>query len=563
MEYATRPIEQEIIYMKPTLFIRLFTLSALSFSLGSCTDLDVDIKSQLTEFPDSERAAEAILADVYAAYRGAMGRDHWMAQTLSADEAVSVSMGTDWFDGGRYREFHVHNWNADNGLLPSIWNDASTGITLANNAIELFGEDKEKLTAPARAIRAYYYFILMDNFGAAPLITGPVDAVPARSSRAEICRFIETELLAVKDLLPTTVSVATYGKATKYMAEALLAKLYLNWAVYTAADVANYNPSAQNEKLNDVVAMCDQIISSGQFNLTSHKFMAKFRPDNGYQVKDFIFAIPYDREKQQGMTYSRFWIHRSAQNQFATLPQSVGGTFRVLPSYLEKFNLEGDERNASYIGGKQYYWSNYVEDKTRPFLIRTSKRGIDQDYNAADADAQFDWQLETTKEITLRSDGAATLNVGNDQKGRSMGYRSIKFYMDVAVTSANQRNQSNDVPVFRYADILLMKAEAILRGAAATSGQTAQSLVNQIRTYVNAPVLTAAPNLQDLLDERAREFADESWRRNDLIRYGKFEDNWGFRSLYPAGMSEKFRRIFPVPTTVLNVNTHWQQNPGY
>ncbi|WP_286849405.1 MULTISPECIES: RagB/SusD family nutrient uptake outer membrane protein [Sphingobacterium] len=549
--------------MKPTLLIRLLTLSALSFSLGSCTDLDVDIKLQLTEFPDSERAAEAILADVYAAYRGAMGRDHWMAQTLSADEAVSVSMGTDWFDGGRYREFHLHNWNADNGLLPSIWNDASTGITLANNAIALFGEDKEKLTAPARAIRAYYYFILMDNFGAAPLITGPVDAVPARSSRAEICRFIEAELLAVKDLLPTTVSVATYGKATKYMAEALLAKLYLNWAVYTATDVANYNPSIQNEKLNDVVAMCDQIISSGQFNLTSHKFMAKFRPDNGYQVKDFIFAIPYDREKQQGMTYSRFWIHRSAQNQFATLPQSVGGTFRVLPSYLEKFNLEGDERNASYIGGKQYYWSNYTEDKTRPFLIRTSKRGIDQDYNAADADAQFDWQLETTKEITLRSDGAATLNVGNDQKGRSMGYRSIKFYMDVAVTSANQRNQSNDVPVFRYADILLMKAEAILRGATATNGQTAQSLVNQIRAYVNAPVLTAAPSLQDLLDERAREFADESWRRNDLIRYGKFEDNWGFRSLYPAGMSEKFRRIFPVPTTVLNVNTHWQQNPGY
>ena len=563
MEHATWPIEQEIIYMKPTLLIRLLTLSALSFSLGSCTDLDVDIKSQLTEFPDSERAAEAILADVYAAYRGAMGRDHWMAQTLSADEAVSVSMGTDWFDGGRYREFHLHNWNADNGLLPSIWNDASTGITLANNAIALFGEDKEKLTAPARAIRAYYYFILMDNFGGAPLITGPVDAVPARSSRAEICRFIEAELLAVKDLLPTTVSVATYGKATKYMAEALLAKLYLNWAVYMATDVANYNPSIQNEKLNDVVAMCDQIISSGQFNLTSHKFMAKFRPDNGYQVKDFIFAIPYDREKQQGMTYSRFWIHRSAQNQFATLPQSVGGTFRVLPSYLEKFNLAGDERNASYIGGKQYYWSNYSEDKTRPFLIRTSKRGIDQDYNAADADAQFDWQLETTKEITLRSDGAATLNVGNDQKGRSMGYRSIKFYMDVAVTSANQRNQSNDVPVFRYADILLMKAEAILRGATASNGQTAQSLVNQIRAYVNAPVLTAAPSLQDVLDERAREFADESWRRNDLIRYGKFEDNWGFRSLYPAGMSEKFRRIFPVPTTVLNVNTHWQQNPGY
>lgn len=549
--------------MKSKLFIRLFSISAVALSMASCTDLDIDIKSQLTEFPDSERAAEAVLANVYSAYRGALGRDHWMAQTLSADEAVSVSMGTDWFDGGRYREFHLHNWTADNGLLPGMWNSASTGITLANRSILLFGEDKTALVAPARAIRAYYYFILMDNFGAAPLITGTIDQVPERSSRAEICRFIESELLAVKDLLPTTVSVTTYGKATKYMAEALLAKLYLNWAVYTADDVSNYTPAAANEKINQAVAMCDSIIASGQFNLSSHKFAAKFRPDNGYQIKDFIFAMPYDRQTQQGMTYSRFWIHRSAQSQFAPLPQSVGGTFRVLPSYLDKFNLSGDERNASYIGGKQYYWSNYTEDQARPFMIRTSKRGIDQDYNGTDADVQFDWQLETSRDIVLRPDGAATLNVGNDQKGRSMGYRSIKFYMDVAVTANDQRNQSNDVPIFRYADILLMKAEAILRGANATNGQTPQTLVNQIRTYVNAPAINTAPTLEDILDERAREFADESWRRNDLIRYGKFEDNWGFRSLYPAGMSEKFRRIFPVPTTVLNVNTHWTQNRGY
>ncbi|TJY62534.1 RagB/SusD family nutrient uptake outer membrane protein [Sphingobacterium alkalisoli] len=543
--------------------MRLFSMSALALTVASCTDLEIDIKSQNTVFPDSERAAEAILADVYAAYRGALGRDHWMAQTLSADEAVSVAMGTDYYDGGRYRELHVHNWTPDNSIIPGMWNSASVGITLANNAIVLFGEERPNLTAPARAIRAYYYFILMDNFGAAPLITAPVDQVPNRTSRAEICRFIESELLDVIDLLPTEVSIATYGKSTKYMAQALLAKLYLNWAVYTTEDVANYNPAVPNEKLNQVVAMCDGIIESGKFNLSSHKFMEKFRPNNGYQIKDFIFAVPYDREKQQGMTYSRFWIHRSAQNQFAALPQSVGGTFRVLPSYLDKFNLPGDERNQSYIGGKQYYWSNYTEDTNRPFLIRTSKRGIDQDYTAADADEQFDWQLETTNDIVLRPDGAATLNVGNDQKGRSMGYRSIKFYMDVAVTSANQRNQSNDVPIFRYADILLMKAEAILRGAAPTNGETPQSLINQIRAYVNAPLLATAPTLEDILDERAREFADESWRRNDLIRYGKFEDSWGFRSLYPAGANEKYRRIFPVPTSVLNVNTHWDQNNGY
>lgn len=544
-------------YRKP------FFIAALSLAAASCTDLDVDIKSQYTNFPDSERAAEAVSADIYTAYRGAMGRDHWMAQTLSVDEAVSVSMGTDWYDGGRYREFNLHNWNADNAVLPGMWNSAMAGITLCNNALALIGDDESEGSAAIRAMRAYYYFILMDNFGNAPIITGPVDEQPDRSPRAEVCRFVESELLAVKDRLPAEVDAGTYGKATQYMAEALLAKLYLNWAVYTAPDVASYTPNAQNEKLQDVVERCDAIIQSGKFNLSSHRFLEKFRPDNGPQIKDFIFVMPYDRERQQGMTYSRFWIHRSAQSQFGNLPLSVAGTFRCLPAFLDKFNLDGDDRNASYIGGLQYYWSNYTADMSRPFLIRTSKRGIDQDYNGSDADDQFDWHLEITREITLRPDGIATLNVGNDQKGRSMGYRSIKFYMDINSTQAQARNQSNDVPIFRYADVLLMKAEAILRGASATNGETPTTLMNQIREYVNAPALTSQPSLDDLLDERAREFADESWRRNDLIRYGKFEDDWGFRSLYPAGYTERFRRIFPIPTTVLNVNTNWTQNPGY
>lgn len=133
----------------------------------------------------------------------------------------------------------------------------------------------------------------------------------------------------------------------------------------------------------------------------------------------------------------------------------------------------------------------------------------------------------------------------------------------MTATASQGHNQSNDFPIFRYADIILMKAEAIMRGGTATLGDTPQSLVNQIRTYVHAPQLTADPTLDDLLDERAREFADEGWRRNDLIRFGHFEDNWGFRSLYPEGMTEKFRRVFPVPTSVLNTNTNWSQNKGY
>ncbi len=530
-------------------------------ALSGCTDLNVDIKSQYTAFPDSEAAAEAVSADVYNAYRGAMGRDHWFAQTLTSDEAVSMAMGSDYYDGGIYRQLCVHDWNADHGYLPGMWNSAMTGITNSNKVLALLGNDEGEGAAPIRAMRAFYYFILMDNFGDVPIITGMVDQQPDRSPRADVARFIESELLEVRERLTTDVISTTYGKATRYMAEALLAKLYLNWAVYTSADVATYTPGAANEKLNDVVAMCDAIIRSGKFNL-SDKFMTKFRPDNGAHIRDFIFVIPFDRERQQGMTYARFWIHRNSQKQFGDLPQSVGGTLRVPPAFLDKFNLPGDERNDQYIGGKQYYWQNYAPTN-EPFLINTSKRGIDQDYNGSDADDKFDWQLEFTRDITLRPDGAATMNVGNDLKGRSMGYRSIKFYMDVDVTAAQNRNQSNDVPVFRLADVLLMKAEAILRGATATNGDSPASLMNQIRAYVGAPAVTGQPTLEDLLDERAREFADESWRRNDLIRFGKFEDNWGFKSLYAAGSTERFRRIFPLPTTVLNVSTHWKQNPGY
>mgnify|MGYP000900383206 CR=1 FL=1 len=535
--------------------------AALLLMTASCTDLDVDIESQYTIFPDSEDATEAVSADVYNAYRGAMGRDHWLIQTLSGDEAVSVAFGNDWYDGGRYREFHLHNWTEDNSMLPSIWDSAMSGITSCNKVLALIGDTESENAAPIRAMRAFYMFILMDNFGDAPIIEQMSEEQPDRASRSEVCKFVEAELLAIKDKLPTTVDNTTYGKATLYMAEALLAKLYLNWAVYTASDASSYTPAATNEKLSSVVAMCDNIIQSGKFDL-SNKFLTKFRPDNGSHIKDFIFVMPYDREKQQGMTYSRFWIHRSAQKQFADLPQSVGGTLRCLPEYFDKFSLEGDERNASYLTDKQYYWSNYQETD-RAFTINTTKKGIDQDYSGADADEKFDWQLELTRDIILRPDGADKLDCGNDQKGRSMGYRSIKFYMDTEVTSAQARNQSNDVPFFRYADVLLMKAEAILRGASATNGDTPESLINQIRDYVNAEKLSGTASLEDLLDERAREFADESWRRNDLIRFGMFENKWGFRDLYPAGYTEKYRRIFPIPRTVLNVNTNWKQNPGY
>ena len=133
-----------------------------------------------------------------------------------------------------------------------------------------------------------------------------------------------------------------------------------------------------------------------------------------------------------------------------------------------------------------------------------------------------------------------------------------------AYRQSRVQSRLSNVGIFRYADILLTKAEAILRGATATNNDTPQSLFNQIRAYVNAPLLEENPTLQDILDERGREFFDENWRRNDMIRFGTFESEYGFhRQGFPTARFDKECRIFPVPQDILNANTNWEQNPGY
>lgn len=522
---------------------------ALLALAASCTDLDVDIKSQYTEFPDSELAAEAKAANAYYAMRGPLGRHYNVAQTLSSDETMSFSFnGSDYYDNGERIHIALHSWTPDDVAI-GYWESLTGGITTCNGLIAEMGGNEVDVTAPVRAVRAYYFWVLMDSYGDVPLLDHVLadDEAIDRAPRADIARFIESELLAVLDLLPTDVSVSTYGKPTRWMAGALLAKLYLNWAVYTCGNVAAYTPAASNSKLNDAVKACDDIIASGKFDLTD-SYMTKFNPENGSHIKDFIYAMPFDRETQQGMTYARFWTHRNGNTGFygVNLPSSVGGCLAMNAEFVDKFNLPGDDRNGQFVGGPLYVRDpSTYNATTTPWIVSGQ-------------------QVTLTKEVTLdRLD--ETMPVDNTAHGgRSQGYRSIKFYMDLKTTAAQSRNQSNDVPVFRYADVLLMKAEAILRGATATNGDTPMSLMNRIRDYVHAPQVTQNPTLDELLDERAREFADESWRRNDLIRFGKFEDDWGYKHIInPSAKTELYRRIFPIPRGILNTNINWLQNTGY
>lgn len=533
-----------------TKYVKIFSVG-LSALMTACTNLDVPIVSQYTEFPDNERAQEAVAANAYYAMRGPIGRYYNTAQTLTTDEAMSKSYNKgDWYDNGGYSHLALHMWSADNGFCTLYWNDVSSGITKCNQLIRDLGGDDTDVAMGLRAVRAYYHWVLMDSYGAVPILNHVLEENEAldRSPRADVARFIESELLAVIDRLPDQVNITTYGKPTKWMAYALLAKLYLNWSVYTCGDVATYTPATANAKLEDAVRMCDAIIASDLFDL-SDDFRSKFLPENGPHIKDFIYAMPFDRETQRGMTYARFWTHYNGNTEFYGINTNAtggGGIFAMTPEFVNKLNLTGDDRNEQFVGGPQFVRnpSTYLPTST-PWILEGK-------------------QIVLTKVVELQALDQYLSVDHTVHGGHSEGYRSIKFYMDLKTTTAQGRSQSNDVPIFRYADILLMKAEAILRGAGATGGDTPMSLMNQIREYVHAPLVAADPTLDELLDERAREFADENWRRNDLIRFGKFEDDWGYKHIInPSAKTEYYRRIFPIGRGILNTNTNWTQNPGY
>ena len=550
--------------MKKNIFI-LAAVAAL-FAIG-CTKLDVDIKSLYTEYPAGDVALDAKMADVYFCFRPALGRRYGESSSLSSDEQTAISFDGDYYDGGTYAHSALHNYSPDDASI-DWYSEIAAAVTKANKAILDLGGYDSPASAYARTMRAFYMFLLMDNYGDIPIIDSVPDTdAPAfeRKPRAQVAEWLESELLEVIPNLTEDVNAATYGKPTKWMAETLLAKIYLNWAVYTASDVTAYEPTATNPKLNDLVALCDDVIASGKFSLEGgeqsgnggvpqNRYRAKFYPNNGPQIKDFIYAMPYDAVTAQGLQYARPRIWRQGRNDgqggagyFGTdIGNSSGGNFSLTPEAAARFDYaaaEGDLRAEQVIRGQIFmYDPNTYELTQNPYFYKGEA-------------------IVLTPTITLKVEDE-NLNTGKDVNGWSQGYKSVKYFV-IQADYKNGRNQSNDLPIFRYADVLLMKAEAILRGAAATKGQTALDLVNEVRAYANAPIRQNL-TLPMLEYERAIEFFDENWRRNDMIRFGTFENEHGFlKAGFPTANFDKRHRILPIPTAVLNANTNWSQNPGY
>ena len=546
----------------------LFTAALAALTVG-CTDLDVAVESQYTSYPNSEAALEAQLSGIYFQMRDCFGRRYMEAMALSSDEYTAVSYGGNWYDNGAYAHPSLHNFNYEDASIDWMTVLAS-GVVKANEVINSEADDVYK--APARAMRAYFTFIMMDCWGDVAIndatLASQID-LEQRQPRADVARWIESELKAIIPSLTTETTGENYGKPNKYMAQALLAKLYINWPVYTASSVENYDAnSATNEKLADCIAVCNEIISSGKFALGPDPYRFKFASDNSERVeagtiKDFIYAMPYHTTQATGMQYGRSHSYKDIKNMKPSyygeqLTNSGGGYVTMTPEFVKLFNLKGDQRNKLIIGLSEnlddYRYGTgsdentvYVQDPTT--LELTSEAAKDKNGDV----------LKISRNINL-VEKDFTINVGDNLNGWRQGCRTTKWHV-TRTDYANGRNQSNDIPLLRYADVLLMKAEALTRQG---SSAEARELVNQVRAYAGAELLTSNPTLNDIYEERGREFFDENWRRNDMIRFGHFEDEYfPHYKDFPTANFEKTRRVFPINKSMLDLNPKWTQNNGY
>lgn len=526
----------------------------LTFFFGACHEMVVPVTSQLTTdvFPKDSLQFIQASGPVYAALRGNYALDYWFMQSLSTDEAILPARGGNWYDNQGYRMLHYHDWTQDHGGTNSCWSWLSRVIGTTNQALAILEENepdsyslKKSNLAELKMVRAIAYFMMMDLYGKVPIVTeyGDFSQHPS-SSRSEVFDFIESEINAALPDLSEVTGITTYGRATKFTAYALLAKMYLNAEVYTGTS-----------RYDDAIEACDAVISSNKFAIEPMStYLQMFYPDNGPDMSEFIFAIPYDPTAGSlsgtngFMFHARYDAPRSHRDRFS-LPFRPSAPRSTLPEFYAYFNDPNDVRNGQWLTGLQF-----MEDGVTPITVTTTNQGYDFTYSGPDPGGSYTYQVEITPDIVLCLSEQA-FDLGNDEIAWNMGYRNIKFFPDASSTS---RNQNNDVPFLRYSDIILMKAEAILRGGAATLGDTPLGLVNELRANrTTSPALTSV-TLEDIYSERCREFAWEAWHRNDMIRFGKYENSWGFKT-----DSDPDRRVFPIPTEAFKFNRLLEQNDGY
>lgn len=503
---------------------KLLIISAILTSMVSCTDLDVIPDSQLTDESAYKEKAEFLngLSGVDATL--GVWSEIVFKMGVSADDMIMPARGADW--KGDLQSVQLHTWTPENGEINGIYTGISKIIAVSNAYIDVidkssFADDGDVILmrSDARFVRAFAYFLMLDHFGNVPLVTSSLyDAKnpPKQSARADLYTFVETEL---KDLIDHFLpSVSEYGRWNKYVAKTLLAKLYLNAEVYLGAG---------NAKWQEVAELTADIMQNGGYVLEDN-FKDVFKWDN-YTSKEMIFPMICESQNTSPENISYLFSLTDLRAKYGSFAQGWGGT-AALPSFIKSYDDANDIRLQAFLYGPQ------VDADGEP-IIAMDDKGVSR-------------QLDFTVDFT------STDPVNNADHWD--GARGVKYLMDGIGGTMVERGLNNDMPILRYADVLLMRAEALYRLNPADA--EALRLVNQVRTRNGHNQVYELTRLTeaDLLAERGREFAWEGWRRNDQIRFGQWTTAWDFKQ-----ESEAFRTLFPIPQVQMDSNPNLEQNTGY
>lgn len=523
-------------------------IAALTFVggllLNGCTKLDEKVHSELlaSNFQATAGDVPSLIAPVYTNLRGMVAgwQGYFDVQEESADAIVTPARPNGWVDGGTYQRMHQHVWTPTQGQPNGLYNNCFRGINNANRVIFQIESGqipvpsgKEAILAELKTARAYYYSILLDNHGNVPIVTDFKDtSLPKQSTRLQVYDFVVKELTTNIPLLTDLANKATYGRFTKWAGKAVLARVYLNAQVYTG--------TAQWDKC---IKECDDIISEanskGTYGLAT-RYKDNFSTTNE-TCKELIFSVPYDEVFAAESIIHMKTLDPLMQLVFPMQVQPWGGNCAV-PQFIDTYDPEDQRLKDSWIQGPQY--------------------------NATTAALVINY-VKTVKSLF--------------ESASNEGYRIGKY----EIKNGMRGGSSVDFPLYRYADILMMKAESLLRTGKSNEAAVIVTQVRQ-RNFNSNPakaVVTGAQLVQGssynygewkngavvnaqggsdiafgrMLDELGWEFAAEAKRRQDIIRFDVFTTKKWFGHL----SSSPTKVIFPIPQNSLLTNVNLKQNPGY
>ena len=533
--------------LRPLFFLTLLTLTgcldenskdSLDEQHTYTTERDVYVNAVATlyNYIGSDKDSEGL----QGTYRGVYDYN-----TFTTDEAIIPVRGGDWYDGGFWADLYTHNWAEDSKPLYDTWKYLYKVIVFSNDALTTIDKHKQLLTdeqykayrAEVRAIRALYYYYLMDMFGNIPLVTtaGESTENAEQASRPEVYRFIVKELQEVTPLLPaghSNLLGKNYGRVTRSVANFLLAKLMLNGEVYSDADwTDNQQPNGKQtyftidgQQMNIWQACkyyCDKVTADG-FTLATD-YLSNFSVNNENSPEN-IFTIPLDKHlyknQFQYLFRSRHYSHGSA---FGTSSEN-GACATILTVKTFGYGTSKVDKRYAY---------NLYSDTVR-----------------VDGNIIY---LENGKPLVYMP-LAVELNLTNSPYIKTAGARMAKYEVDRTAFN-DGKSPDNDIVLFRYADVLLMKAEAAVR-----NGENGNTELNLVRSRSGMGNRTAT--LDNILAERLMELMWEGWRRNDLIRFNRFHQSYDLRTA-PETEADRHTIVFPIPSRALDLNEKLKQNKGY